>query len=378
MKKVIGLSLFLTACTLQAQVLRVDEASLSAAGFECDVTSRLQKQCDGRTRCEVQVNERLCAFKHAASPGLEVRYRCDQTRYRVEAPWGERLALYCEQAPAGPYDASAPPPPLHVPAPALEIREARYGLPGHDWCDATWGLANRCNGKAECRVRAGNHWCGDPVRGEVKQMQIRYRCGWDERMVVIREKQHDTLSCHQPATSPNTIQVVAAEYGIGHHWCNARPALSSRCDGDYSCSFKVDNGLCGDPARNRRKEVHLVWRCGWQQQEARFAEGDWAEISCMQRIPRHTRPHIPPAMHAHGLKILSAAYGQLPARTCDATHELAERCNGKSVCKVKASNRLCGDPAHGVKKSLKVEYACDGRRMVRRVQEGQKIKLMCR
>ena len=389
MKKVIVLLLFLPALAL-ADGLRVDEAVLSAGSYECNATGVIQQQCNGRMSCNVPVDSHLCAYKHGGTPILSVRYRCGSNRYRLEAPWGEQVSLYCESS-AAPVQGGTPPP-VHgnrgygmqpPPVPVLEIRQARYGLPGHGWCDATWSVASQCANQVECRVRASNGWCGDPVPGEVKQMEISYRCGWNEQHVIIREKQSDILRCVAPGApygtgNPNGIQVIYAEYGHDNRRCNARPALAARCDGDYSCSFKVGNQWCGDPARHQVKDLLIRWRCGWEEQEARFAEHQWGEISCMQRMPRQERPHIPAAAPRHpALQIHSAYYGQFPKHICNATAAVSRQCTNKAVCKVKASNRLCGDPARGVKKTLTVEYGCNGARQKRSVAEGQRLKLAC-
>ena len=384
MRKVIAALWMMGVGIVQAQVLRVDEATLAEGYVECDATAKIQRLCNGKPNCDVRVDGSLCPLSSDDQPMLNVRYRCGQDRYRVEAAWGQWVSLYCGNTATG--TAPPPPPPVQTysppPLPVLEIREARYGLPGHGWCDATWSVANQCSQQSECNVRASNGWCGDPVPGEVKQMQIRYRCGWNERDIVIGEKQSDVLRC-TPGDIVNGagnqgLQVIQAEYGVDQRRCNARPALADRCDGDYRCSFKVGNQWCGDPARHQVKNLLIRWRCGWDVQEAVFQENQWAEISCMQRIPRHERPALPPPAHRHAvLHIHAARYGLLPNRVCDATATLARACNQHGQCSIKASNRLCGDPARNVKKTLFVDYSCGQQRQQRSVGEGQRLKLTC-
>ena len=98
----------------------------------------------------------------------------------------------------------------------------------------------------------------------------------------------------------------------------------------------------------------------------------------MQRVPRHERPHLPPPAPRHAsLQIHAAYYGQFPDHVCNATPAVSRRCANKDVCKVKASNHLCGDPARGVKKTLTVEYSCGGTHQKRSVMEGHRLKLVC-
>jgi hypothetical protein len=59
------------------------------------------------------------------------------------------------------------------------------------------------------------------------------------------------------------------------------------------------------------------------------------------------------------IKTLSALYGTpSEQRTCDATAAVADACDGKKSCDVRAGNSLCGDPNIGTPKTLDVEYQC--------------------
>lgn len=78
----------------------------------------------------------------------------------------------------------------------LYIVAARYGVRGR-FCDATWDLADKCDGLETCHVRAGNHLCGDPARGKDKTLSVRYRCGRQERRAVVQEYGNLRLSCRR-------------------------------------------------------------------------------------------------------------------------------------------------------------------------------------
>jgi hypothetical protein len=75
--------------------------------------------------------------------------------------------------------------------------------------------------------------------------------------------------------------------------------------------------------------------------------------------------------------IEDAEYGAHGA-TCDARRSVwgeIERNNGN----VRAGNQLCGDPAHGQQKRLRVVYRCgDGEAVRAVVREGEVMRLSCR
>jgi len=57
--------------------------------------------------------------------------------------------------------------------------------------------------------------------------------------------------------------------------------------------------------------------------------------------------------------VTQADYGS-GGRTCDATDHVAARLNGKRSGTIEVNNRLCGDPAPGSRKYLRVLYLCGG------------------
>jgi hypothetical protein len=77
-----------------------------------------------------------------------------------------------------------------------------------------------------------------------------------------------------------------------------------------------------------------------------------------------------------GIRITSALYG-VSNQSCQATRPVARSCDGQTSCSVRATNRLCGDPAQNVVKALTVSYNCHGRsRSVTRA-EGRSVSLRC-
>jgi hypothetical protein len=76
------------------------------------------------------------------------------------------------------------------------------------------------------------------------------------------------------------------------------------------------------------------------------------------------------------IRVMSAWYG-IEGRSCDATRQVRRTCNGRDDCTIRATNRLCGDPAPGVVKVLTVWYRCDGRPREITRWEGSYLGLRC-
>lgn len=78
------------------------------------------------------------------------------------------------------------------------------------------------------------------------------------------------------------------------------------------------------------------------------------------------------------LRILGASYRSIDGRACDAFAHVHKRCDGDDSCKVKASNKICGDPDRGRLKVLEVTYACGNRQFQSRTPERSSSRLRCR
>jgi hypothetical protein len=72
--------------------------------------------------------------------------------------------------------------------------------------------------------------------------------------------------------------------------------------------------------------------------------------------PRRPPPPLPPPRN---ILVVQADYGS-GGRTCDATARVAARLDGKRAGTIEVGNRLCGDPAPGSRKYLRVLYLCGG------------------
>lgn len=78
------------------------------------------------------------------------------------------------------------------------------------------------------------------------------------------------------------------------------------------------------------------------------------------------------------LTILGASYRSIDGRACDAFAHVHKKCDGDGSCKVKASNKICGDPDRGRLKVLEVTYACGNRQFQSRTPERSSSRLSCR
>jgi len=87
------------------------------------------------------------------------------------------------------------------------------------------------------------------------------------------------------------------------------------------------------------------------------------------------KPLVGPSEPAK-IVIQKAVYGVLddPARTLDVTGHVAD-CMAKGLCSVKVWSTLGGDPAQGVRKTLRVEYTLDGQPKVATGRDGEQLQL---
>ena len=86
----------------------------------------------------------------------------------------------------------------------------------------------------------------------------------------------------------------------------------------------------------------------------RCKDNSWEDTGESCRLPS------PPT-----IKIEDAAYGSWQVdRFCNARSTLQVQCDGRAACQIKASDDLCGNPVGGIRKELRVRYACirDARR----------------
>jgi hypothetical protein len=90
-----------------------------------------------------------------------------------------------------PVAAPAPPPPRIGP---IHVTGATYGTSSRS-CDATRWVASRANGRRSHSFEVTNDICGDPSRGDRKELEVAYRCGEIARTASAPEHRTLTLDC---------------------------------------------------------------------------------------------------------------------------------------------------------------------------------------
>ncbi|MDH5265163.1 MAG: hypothetical protein OEX21_10480 [Betaproteobacteria bacterium] len=100
------------------------------------------------------------------------------------------LAEGARAAPAAP---AAPPPPP-VPTGPITVSTAYYGTSSKS-CDATRWVARKVNGRRTASFEVTNDMCGDPAKGDRKQLEITYVCGSIAKTASAYEHRTVYLDC---------------------------------------------------------------------------------------------------------------------------------------------------------------------------------------
>ena len=109
------------------------------------------------------------------------------------------------------------------------------------------------------------------------------------------------------------------------------------------------------PVAARADDFQEGYRKGF---EDGFAAGQRAGVAAPAQAPPAAAV-VPAPVINRGIIIARAAYGD-GRRRCEYTGQLAGMANGRMRASIEVTNNLCGDPAPGERKSLKVEYTCGG------------------
>ncbi|MEM1089384.1 MAG: hypothetical protein AAF736_02210 [Pseudomonadota bacterium] len=168
----------------------------------------------------------------------------------------------------------------------LTIVDAVYGSDRRS-CDARRAL-RQCEGRGQCEIFASNRLCGDPDRGTPKTLLVRYTCGFGVETIYLREDEATLLSCSGRSRAPFSgrqqfgrgIEILRADYGSGRSFCDAGYAFAQQCNGRSECRVYVNNDLCGDPRRGRRKFADIEYRCGGRIYQDQVQEDATAFLGC--------------------------------------------------------------------------------------------------
>jgi hypothetical protein len=76
------------------------------------------------------------------------------------------------------------------------------------------------------------------------------------------------------------------------------------------------------------------------------------------------------------IRVSRAFYGTT-SKSCDATRYVARRADGNRSHSLQVTNGMCGDPAHGDRKTLEVTYSCGDVAKSASAREHQTVYLDC-
>lgn len=110
------------------------------------------------------------------------------------------------------------------------------------------------------------------------------------------------------------------------------------------------------PEYRERSDYRDAYRRGY---ESGFERGYRKGLADGEQRAASVAPSPPPPVALGPIRVTGAFYGT-SAKNCDATRYLGSRANGKRSYSLEVTNAMCGDPAHGDRKSLEVTYFCGG------------------
>uniref|UniRef100_A0A8C6SG40 SUEL-type lectin domain-containing protein n=1 Tax=Neogobius melanostomus TaxID=47308 RepID=A0A8C6SG40_9GOBI len=193
------------------------------------------------------------------------------------------------------------------------------------------------------------------LRGSYCRPQLRYVSNqtlkrYSGKVIRIHRADYgraDRTICSQGRPSEQVQNVNCAA-------STANDLVAQMCDGKSHCSVSASNSVFGDPCYGTYKYLQVSYSC------ETACEHSTVDLTCGSGQVIH---------------IDSADYGRSDRTTCSqgrpsqqlqnvncasytATDLVAEMCNGKSRCSVRASNSVFGDPCFGTYKYLQVSYSC--------------------
>jgi hypothetical protein len=118
-------------------------------------------------------------YRRGYDDGFSAGYRKGQDESRRNGP-----------LPAAPPPAAAPPRPTGP----ITVSTAYYGTSSKS-CDATRWVARRANGRRTASFEVTNDMCGDPARGDRKQLEVTYVCGSIAKTASANEHRTVYLDC---------------------------------------------------------------------------------------------------------------------------------------------------------------------------------------
>jgi hypothetical protein len=120
-------------------------------------------------------------------------------------------------------------------------------------------------------------------------------------------------------------------------------------------------------------DIHLA--CAESEFERGFREGYSKgyqdSLNAGKSIPAKPQSGAPP-----GIVVVRAWYGD-DHKSCDLTAWAAKHFNSRTSADVEVTNEICGDPSPGNRKSLRVEFLCNGQTRTEEAYEHRQLSLRC-
>lgn len=270
----------------------------------------------------------------------------------------------------------------------LKIMDAEYGRNDGTTCalypnfnntkclshqDAFYRVRLRCHNKRRCSIKSSNDEFGDPCPSMIKYLKVKYACEQVKtairESVTLCESDQQRIGCKKGTS----LIITDALYGrsdtitcccrlMNDTDCKAKYALdivSARCDYKEICDLEASNTIFGDPCIGTIKYLEVNYLCLPDKvQLVRNCERQTINLECQENS---------------FINVLNAHYGRADPFVCfqnqtpflkqgcgsaEVTSSVKERCQGKSMCTLPASNGIFGDPCIGYTKHLDVEYSC--------------------
>ncbi|XP_043966491.1 rhamnose-binding lectin-like [Gambusia affinis] len=264
-------------------------------------------------------------------------------------------------------------------------------------------VAESCQGKNSCVIKASNSVFGDPCLGTYKYLEVAYHCEYpvtpDETMlffrlnsalllatacllmvsVAVTEKAttcDDSDNIQHLSCENGVISVQSALYGradrqicsedkspqqLANTQCSQEGAvdiIKKRCDGKRVCEFNTDDVRRSDPCVGIAKYLDTNYTCPPAHRRV-TCEHSYAHLYCD---------------YGQVIFVYGADYGRRDHTTCsyrrpasqtenvycsNPTNIVAQICNRKNSCTIRAHNSVFGDPCVGTFKYLEVAYTCE-------------------
>ncbi|XP_071331398.1 L-rhamnose-binding lectin CSL1-like isoform X2 [Trachinotus anak] len=354
---------------------QIDNTECSLAG----VTATVKRTCDGKRLCELTANSfapdpcrntyKYLQTTYTCLPSIR-SVTCEHSLAHLRCDEGQVISIY--GADYGRRDKTT-----------CALRRPDPQIQNNDCSNPTNKVAESCNGKNSCTIKASNSVFGDPCYGTYKYLEVSYVCELLAtcllRTTVCTER---ALTCdngsdvHRLSCDTGVIRVQAALYGRrDRETCSeGRPAnqltntdcsqngtvdvLRRRCDGKKVCEMNTRVVRTSDPCFGIYKYLQTNYTC-FPALRIIACEHSLAHLFCDE---------------GQVIFVYGADYGRRDQTTCsykrserevqnvnciNPTGKVADSCNGKNSCTIRASNSVFGDPCGSTYKYLEVSYVCE-------------------